>query len=56
MTTVVNNIMILLMSVTYILLALQAEIVTAILGYVFGAMLFLALLRNTWLQAQKGDE
>lgn len=56
MKSVGTNIIVLLMAVTYILLAIQAEIVTAILGYVFGSLMALALLRQTWLQSQKGDE
>jgi len=56
MKAVISNLIILLMAVTYILLAMQAEIVTAVLGYVFGGMMLLALLRNTWLQTREGDD
>lgn len=40
------NILVLMMSVTYFLLAVQAEIVTAVFGYVFGSLLALALLAS----------
>jgi hypothetical protein len=56
MRVVISNIIILLMAVTYILLAMQAEIVTAVLGYVFGGIMLLALLRNTWLQTREADD
>ena len=38
------NFLILAMSVTYFLLAMQAETVTAVLGYVFGVLLALAFI------------
>jgi hypothetical protein len=38
------NILVLSMSVTFFLLAMQAELVTAILGYVFGTLLILAFI------------
>jgi hypothetical protein len=38
------NILVLAMSVTFFLLAMQAELVTAILGYVFGTLLILAFI------------
>ena len=56
MKVVISNLVILLMAVTYILLAMQAEIVTAVLGYVFGGMMLLALLRNTWLQTREDND
>jgi hypothetical protein len=47
------------MAVTYFLLAIQAEIVTKTLGFVFGSILTMALLRATFQQAmgnkQSGD-
>jgi len=30
--------------------------VTAVLGYVFGGIMLLALLRNTWLQTREADD
>lgn len=56
MKVVISNLVILLMAVTYILLAMQAEIVTAVFGYVFGGMMLLALLRNTWLQTREDND
>lgn len=56
MKMVIANILIALMAVTYILLAVQAEPVTAVLGYVFGAILFLALIRQVVAQAKEGDD
>lgn len=38
----ITGILILAMAVTYFLLAMQAEIVTAVLGYTFGVLLALA--------------
>jgi hypothetical protein len=42
--TAAANILVLAMSVTFFLLAMQAELVTAILGYVFGTLLVLAFI------------
>lgn len=55
MKMVIANILIALMAVTYILLAVQAEPVTAVLGYSFGAILFLALIRQVVAQAKEGE-
>jgi fucose permease len=44
MKTIAANVLILAMSVTYFLLAVQAEIVTKTLGYIFGSLLALTLL------------
>jgi nicotinamide riboside transporter PnuC len=41
---VAANLLVLAMSVTFFLLAMQAEIVTSVLGYVFGTMLVLAFI------------
>jgi hypothetical protein len=41
------NIIVLVMITTYILLAVQAEPVTATLGYVFAGLLLMALIRQT---------
>ncbi len=46
MKTVFVNILVLLMAVTYFLLAVQAEIVTAVFGYIFGSILTLALIAS----------
>jgi hypothetical protein len=44
MKHVVANLLVLAMSVTYFLLAVQAEIVTKTFGFIFGSLLALALL------------
>lgn len=56
MKMVIANVLVALMAVTYILLAVQAEPVTAVLGYVFGAILFLAMIRQVVAQAKGGDD
>lgn len=40
----VANVVVFAMSVTFILLALQAEPVTATLGWIFGILLFVSLI------------
>ena len=47
------NVVVFAMSVTFILLAFQAEPFTATLGYVFGGLLFIALLHQ--VKGQKKD-
>ena len=47
------NVVVFAMSVTFILLAFQAEPITATLGYVFGGLLFIALLHQ--VKGQKKD-
>lgn len=42
----VSTIVVAAMSVTFFLLAFQAEPVTAVFGYVFGTVLFLAVLNQ----------
>ena len=44
MKHVMANLLVLSMSVTYFLLAIQAEMVTKVLGFIFGSLLALALL------------
>lgn len=56
MKMVIANILVALMAVTYILLAVQAEPVTAVLGYSFGVILFLGLIRQVVAQAKEGEE
>ena len=56
MQKIFTNIVVLLMSVTYFLLAIQAEIVTKVLGFIFGGLLALALLRATFEQARTKDD
>ena len=56
MKMVVSNIIVALMAVTYVLLAYQAEPITATFGYVFGAILFLALIRQVVVQAKESSE
>jgi uncharacterized membrane protein required for colicin V production len=56
MQKIFSNIVVLLMSVTYFLLAIQAEIVTKVLGFIFGGLLALALLRATFEQARTKDD
>lgn len=53
MKTIVANLLLLAMSVTYFLLAYQAETITGVLGYIFGTLLFLALIMSTFTQAKK---
>lgn len=48
------NIVISAMAVTFILLAVQAEPVTAFFGYLFGFVLFLAVIRQT-MSSTRGD-
>lgn len=40
------NVVVFAMSVTFILLALQAEPITATLGWVFGILLFISLIHQ----------
>lgn len=40
----VANVVVFAMSVTFVLLALQAEPVTATLGWIFGVLLFVSLI------------
>jgi hypothetical protein len=47
------NVVVFAMSLTFILLAFQAEPITATLGYFFGGLLFIALLYQ--LKGQKRD-
>lgn len=56
MKMVIANILVALMAVTYILLAVQAEPVTAVLGYSFGVILFLGLIRQVVAQAKEEEE
>jgi uncharacterized membrane protein required for colicin V production len=44
MKHIIVNVLVLAMSVTYFLLAIQAEIVTKTFGFVFGTILALTLL------------
>lgn len=53
---VIANIIIAGMAVTYILLAVQAEPVTATLGYIFGVILFMALIRQVVAQAREEED
>jgi len=55
MTAIFSNIVVALMSVTFFLLAVQAEPVTAILGYVFGGILALALIRQVVAQSKEDE-
>ena len=56
MTNVFANIIVALMSVTYFLLAAQAEPVTKTLGYVFGVVLAIALISATIKQAKEWND
>lgn len=56
MKTVVPNIVITAMSVTYFLLAVQAEPVTRVLGFIFGSILAIAIMRQVFIQAKGGEE
>jgi hypothetical protein len=42
----IANVVVFAMSVTFIVLAMQAEPITATLGYVFGGLLFIALIHQ----------
>lgn len=55
MKTAVPNLVITAMAVTFFLLAVQAEPITKTLGFIFGAVLSLALIRQIFVQA-KGEE
>jgi hypothetical protein len=48
----VSNVLVLTMAVTFALLALQAEPVTQVLGFVFSALLFIAVVVG-WNRADK---
>ena len=56
MKTIVPNLVITAMSVTYFLLAIQAETVTRVLGFIFGSILALAIIRQIFIQAKEGEE
>lgn len=56
MRFIFTNIVVLLMSVTYFLLAIQAETVTKVLGFIFGGLLALALVRATIEQVRTKDD
>ena len=49
----VSNLLVLAMAATFALLALQAEPVTQVLGFVFSAFLFIAVIAG-WNRADKG--
>lgn len=53
---IMTNIFVLAMITTYILLAVQAEPITAIFGYIFAGMLTLALIRQTIAQGREDDD
>lgn len=55
MKAIMTNLVVLAMSVTYFLLAIQAEIVTKVLGFTFGGLLALALIRATMDQMRSGN-
>jgi hypothetical protein len=55
MNYTVANIVITSMAVTFFLLATQAEPFTATLGFVFGAVLFLSVVRQTTQQRREHD-
>lgn len=55
MNFTIANIVITCMAVTFFLLAMQAEPFTATLGFVFGAVLFLAVIRQTMQQGREHD-
>ena len=55
MKAIMTNLIVLSMSVTYFLLAIQAEIVTKVLGFTFGGLLALALIRATIDQMRSDD-
>lgn len=55
MNFVTANIAITAMAVTFVLLAIQAEPITATFGYVWAGVLFLAVIRQT-LASQKENE
>ncbi len=52
MKNVILNLLILSMSVTYFLLAVQAEIVTKIFGFIFGSVMALSLIAQVIKQAK----
>lgn len=55
MKAIMTNLVVLSMSVTYFLLAIQAEIVTKVLGFTFGGLLALALVRATIEQVRSDN-
>lgn len=56
MAFIFANMTITAISLTLILLAYQAEPVTATIGYFFAGVLFFAVLRQTISSARKGDD
>lgn len=56
MKMITANITVAAMSVTFFLLAAQAETVTKVLGYVFGTILAIALISATVAQAKGGED
>lgn len=56
MTVIFSNIIVAAMSVTFFLLAGQAEPVTAVLGYIFGGILAIALISATVKQAKEWND
>ena len=52
---IVSNIVIFAMSMTFILLALQAEPVTATLGWIFGILLFISLIYQFTRRGNAGE-
>jgi len=56
MKGIVSNLLILIMSATYFLLAMQAEPITMVLGYVFGGILFAGLMMSTWKAARSRED
>jgi len=47
-----TSLLVLAMSVTFYLLAMQAEIVTAVLGYIFGTLLVLAFISTFFKKSE----
>jgi uncharacterized membrane protein required for colicin V production len=56
MRGIFTNLVVMLMAVTYFLLAIQAETVTKVLGFIFGGLLTLALIRATIEQVRTKDD
>ena len=55
MAFIISNVTVTMMAVTFFLLAIQAEPFTAVLGFLFGAILSLAVIRQTIISAKGND-
>ena len=55
MRAIVSNLLVIAMAVTYFLLAVQAEPITAFFGYLFGGLLVVAVIAATTKLGKKAN-